>query len=227
MRTIRAMVKTLGPAMALDVFVPILTFVVASALGASEVTAYLLASIGPGVSVVHGLVSRRRIDLISVVFLVLMLGSGVVALLDSTNATLLLLKDSAFTAAFGLACLVSVLPIASRPMMYWLGLKYGTSNTVEAESRWAESWGDDNFRDALRLATIVWGVGFLIEAALKVYSSVSLPFDAAVIVNNIAPVAIGGVLLLWTIRYAKRNGVHLEFLGPAPEPVPVRVSARS
>ena len=51
--------------------------------------------------------------------------------------------------------------------------------------------------------------------------------DAAVIVNNIAPVAIGGVLLLWTIRYAKRNGVHLEFLGPAPEPVPVRVSARS
>ena len=190
--------------MALDVFVPILTFVVASALGASEVTAYLLASIGPGVSVVHGLVSRRRIDLISVVFLVLMLGSGVVALLDSTNATLLLLKDSAFTAAFGLACLVSVLPIASRPMMYWLGLKYGTSNTVEAESRWAESWGDDNFRDALRLATIVGGV-----------------------VNNIAPVAIGGVLLLWTIRYAKRNGVHLEFLGPAPEPVPVRVSARS
>ena len=37
MRTIRAMAKTLGPAMALDVFVPILTFVVASALGASEV----------------------------------------------------------------------------------------------------------------------------------------------------------------------------------------------
>lgn len=206
----RRQVLNLGLFVGLDFGLSLVIFFVAAAYGASDTAAYLLSSIGPGISLIVQAIVARRVDSVSLMFIaMLVLSAGVAFVGGDGDPTLLLLKDSALTGGFGLLCLLSMLRWAPRPLMYYFARKFATDGTPAAMGRWDERWHlDATFRAVVGTVTLVWGVGYLAEALVKVGSALTMSFDAAYLVDNLAPLLVTAALAAWTWAYA-RTRLHL------------------
>src|SRR5579859_6778789 len=84
----------------------------------SELTALILATTFPIGKSIFDVARRGQVDPISIVVLIGIATDGV-ALLLGGSARLLLVRESLFTGAFGLACFVSLL--LPRPLMFYFG----------------------------------------------------------------------------------------------------------
>jgi hypothetical protein len=61
------------------------------------------------------------------------------------------------------------------------------------------------FRWSIRVMTIVWGVAFLAEAAVRVVAAYTLSTSTVVALSAVVPLAVIGLLMVWTFAYAKRT----------------------
>lgn len=191
--------KGLLPTLILSVAAPLVTFNVVKANGASDIAAYLWAAVGPLVETVGTAVIKRELDRISLLILSLTVGSAAVALIGNTSDTVLLLKDSALTGLFGLICLSTL--FIGKPLMYSFANKFSSAGqTGEFDRLWANV---PQFRRTFRVITGVWGVGFLIEAGLKVAAAETLPFGTAYNVNQVLPIVFAVLLTAFTILFGK------------------------
>ncbi|WP_035847139.1 VC0807 family protein [Kitasatospora azatica] len=169
----------------------------------SEYLAILLSGLGPVLDIVVYLAWHRRVDEFAVVSLVFVALTVIVSFIGPHDAKLLLAKDSAITGLFGLLCLATL--AAPKPLMFYFGRKFATDGTKEQADWWNGLWQFEAFRKVQRNLTIGWGVGYLAEAVLRIALVYSLSNGQAVTVNNILPYAVTGVLVFWTISYAKRS----------------------
>jgi intracellular septation protein A len=169
----------------------------------SEYLAVLLSGLGPVVDIAIYLAWHRRVDEFAVVSLVFVLLTVVVSFIGPHDAKLLLAKDSAITGLFGVLCLVTL--FAPKPLMFYFGRKFATDGTPEAVAWWNGLWQYPGFRTVQRNLTIGWGVGFLMEAAIRLVCVYTLSNSQVVTVNSILPYAFTGGLVLWTITYARRS----------------------
>ncbi len=185
-----------------DVVLSIVIFQVAKNNGASDVAAYLWASIGPLLGLAFEFLRHRRVDVVGVVILAIILVSAGISLIGSTDPKALLLKDSVFTGAIGLIILASLTPLLPRPLMFYMGRKFGTDGTDAGVAWWNSLWQYEGFRHSQRVITAVWGVGFLVEAILKTAWVLMLPFDTAYTLNQIGPLVVTIGLMIWTMAYA-------------------------
>ncbi|MCC9311341.1 hypothetical protein LN042_30495 [Kitasatospora sp. RB6PN24] len=168
----------------------------------SEYVAVLLSGLGPVLDIAIYLAWHRRVDEFAVVSLTFVLLTVVVSFIGPHDAKLLLAKDSAITGLFGLLCLVTLL--APKPLMFYFGRKFATDGTAEQVAWWNGLWQYDGFRTVQRNLTIGWGVGFLVEAAIRLVCVYTLADSQVVTVNSFLPYAFTGGLVLWTMMYAKR-----------------------
>lgn len=187
-----------------DVVLAIVIFQVAKNQGASDTVAYLVSTIGPVLGLIVEFVRHRRVDAVSVVILLIIAISLAISLVGSTDPKVLLLKDSVFTGALGVVLLVSLLPLFPRPLMYYLGRKFGTDGTAAGVAWWDSLWQYPSFRRSQRMITGVWGLGFLFEAIVKTIWVLALPFDLAYTLNQIGPLVVTAALMAWTFVYAAR-----------------------
>ncbi len=169
----------------------------------SEVVALLVASIFPTLKSLHGLLRRRELDPISVLILVGLL-FGLAALLVGGSAKLLLIRESLFTGAFGLACLVSLLFRSRHPVMFYFGRFFAAGSDPLRRARFDQLWQYQGFRRVQRIMTLVWGLVFVGEFTVRValIYTVSPPTVLAV-----SPIVLGSATLLtvlWTFSYAAR-----------------------
>src|SRR5579859_4470950 len=117
--TAKVSIKDLLISLALNVGVPLLiASLLEKYMNASEVTALSIASIVPVVSSIAELVRNRRLDLIAI-FSLLGLLTSIIAVFLGGSAQLLVIRESLFTGALGLACFVSLL--LPRPLMFYVG----------------------------------------------------------------------------------------------------------
>ena len=201
----KAMIVSLLQTTLLDIGATIALFSIARANGASDVVAYLVSGIGPLVSIGIEYLRHRRIDTFGVAVIVLVVVSAAVSLIGSTDPKMLLLKDSVLTGAIGLAILLTLTPLFARPLMFYFGRKFGTDGTDEGVLYWNSLWKFPGFRHSQRVITAVWGVGFMVEAALKTGWVLLLPFDTAFMLNQIGPLAATIGLMVWTAVYGKKQ----------------------
>jgi hypothetical protein len=185
-----------------NVVAPILIYNQARSQGASEFTAILLSGLGPVVDIAIYLAWHRRVDEFAIVSMIFVVLTGAVSLVGPHDARLLLAKDSAVTGLFGLLCLVTLL--APRPLMFYFGRKFATDGTPEQVAWWNGLWQYEGFRTVQRNLTIGWGIGYLVEAAVRIVLVYSLSHGQVVTVNSILPYAVTGGLVFWTITYARR-----------------------
>ncbi|MFT4217661.1 MAG: VC0807 family protein [Micropruina sp.] len=202
---VREMVIGLLVSMVFDIGLSIAIFSVAKDLGASDLAAYLYSSVGPLVGMAIEFVRHRRIDIVGVVILAIIALSLAVTLIGSHDPTVLLLKDSALTGGLGVVILASLTPLFPRPLMYYLGRKFGTDGTAAGAAWWASLWQYPSFRRSQRVITGAWGAGYLGEAIAKVAWVLTLPFDTAYLLNQVVPLVITVVLMAWTMWYAART----------------------
>ena len=150
---------------------------------------------------VFDVAKRRRLDPVSVIVL-LGIGASAIALLAGGSPRLLLLRESLFTAVFGLTCLISLL--LPRPMMFYFGRHFMAGDDPVKRRRYAASWALPEVRFTSRLITGVWGGVYLGEFAIRVALIFLVPVTWVLVIS---PMLLGSLTLLtilWTFRYTKR-----------------------
>ncbi|MFI9002028.1 VC0807 family protein [Streptomyces sp. NPDC053541] len=187
----------------LNVLAPILTYDALTAQGWSEFGALLASGAWPVLDTVVHLLWHRKLDEFAVVTILFLVLTAVVSLVGTHSTRALLVKDSAVTGLFGVLCLATLL--APRPLMFYFGRRFSTDGTPESHAWWNGLWRFEGFRTVMRRMTIVWGLAYLAEAAARVVLSYLLSVGAMVVVNPVLIYGTLGLLVLWTVRTARRS----------------------
>jgi hypothetical protein len=149
----------------------------------------------------------RRIDPIGGIVLFGFIAGLLASVLLGGSAFVLKVRDSAFTALFGLGCLVSLL--APRPLMFHIGRSLSAGNDPAKLAAYEELWSMPTAPRTFRLITVVWALGLMGEAAARVVLAEVLPTGPFLAVSPV----LGGVVLgslfgftVWFSRRARRLG---------------------
>jgi hypothetical protein len=74
----------------------------------------------------------------------------------------------------------------------------------------------EGFRRIFRNMTAVWGIGFLVEAALRVVIVYNTSPGTALAVSKVTPYLFIAVLVAWTVAYGRHHRKKAERGGPPP-----------
>lgn len=170
-------------------------------LSPSEFTALVVAALFPLGKNVFDLVSRRQLDPIGIVVLLGLVADGI-AMLFGGSPRLLLIRESMFTGAFGLACFFSLL--LPRPMMFYFSRFFIAGSDPERQARFNSSWQLPDVRYSHRLITVVWGTVFLGELITRI---LLIYWLSAALVLVISPILMGVltiITMIWAFSYGHR-----------------------
>ena len=137
--------------------------------------------------------SRRLewLGLLSVVSIAVGLASALVL----HDPHVLLVKDSVITGAVGLAFLVSLL--ASRPLTFVFARQFASGGALDLKQRWSHS---PRFRARMRQMTVVWGLGMLGEATVRVVLAFLIAPATLLAISPLLAAAFLGPLAAWTLH---------------------------
>ena len=186
----------------LNAIIPVILYKLSKRyLSPSELTALLIATTFPIGKSIFDLARLGLVDPISIVVL-LGIATDCVALLFGGSARLLLVRESLFTGAFGLACFVSLL--LPRPMMFYFGRHFIAGTDPQRQARFNSAWQLPQVRFAHRLITIVWGCAFVGELILRI---ILIYHASAATVLIVSPILLGTltiVTMIWAFSYGRR-----------------------
>jgi len=151
----------------------------------------LIATRGPSLADgLFGILRSRRLDFMAgFTLFTIVLSLGLMALGGSSR--LYLVRESLFTAAYGLVILISLgLP---KPLGFYTGRYFMTGDSPERGIWFDAAWSWDGFRQIIRAQTIIWGLGTLIEGAVQITLAFTLPVSQFLIVS---PLIFYGYLCL-------------------------------
>lgn len=155
-----------------DIVLPVGLYYLLRALGAGEITALLVSGSAPALHTLHSAVRHRRLDAIGVFTVALLVVSAVASLLTA-SPRIVLARNSLFTALAGGWLLVTL--FTARPFTYQAlkALLPGRAGVLE------RLWETDGaFRRIWRVLTVVWGLGLLVDALLRLVMAYTLPVDS-------------------------------------------------
>jgi hypothetical protein len=193
------LVRGLFISIALNAVMPVLLYRLTKRyLAASEFIALSAAALFPlGLSIV-GLIRSRTLDPVALLSLISILFS-IVAVSLGGSTKLLLIRESLFTAAFGIVCFVSLaLP---RPLMFYFGRHFTAGRDQQRLAEFNAGWQRPEFRRVNRLITVVWGATSLGEFLVRVALVYTMPVAAVLVIS---PIISGGLLIatiVWTFAY--------------------------
>jgi hypothetical protein len=186
----------------LNAVVPVLIYEAARRYGSlSEYGALAAAAVFPIVRSGFELLVRRQIDPIAILIL-LGIGADCVSISLGGSARLLLVRESVFTGAFGLACFVSLL--LPRPMMFYFSRFFLAGTDPIRVARFNSAWQFAEVRFTHRLVTVVWGLAFVGDLLVRVLLIVYLPASLVLIIS---PVVLGVIIvsvMTWAFAYGGR-----------------------
>jgi hypothetical protein len=73
-------------------------------------------------------------------------------------------------------------------------------------------WQYEGYRQVFRVITAVWGVAFLVEAALRVVIAYNTSAGTALAISKVSPFVFGAIMSAWTIAYGthrKKKGERM------------------
>lgn len=190
--------RQLGRALALDVGLPLVAYYALHALGVGNLAALLAATGVAGARTLWSAARERSLNPFAGLMLVVF-GVGVVLSLVSGDPRFLLLKDSITTGILGLAFLVTT--VRGRPLTLVV-----TQALVPARrAALTEAYRTDSrVRRGHRTSSVIWGVGLLVEAAVRVPLVYLLPVPVMVGVSTAMMVTAVAVLMVGNIWYVRR-----------------------
>ena len=191
-----------------DVAAPLAAYNWLRSAGLSAVTALLVSGVFPALGVTIGVVRNRRLDVVGVLVLAGIV-VGTVLGLAFHSARLLLVEGSVPTAIFGVACLGSLR--ARHPLMFSFALEFTGPDTAKGREM-TSLWQYEGYRRVFRVITAVWGIGFLLEAALRVVIVYNTSTGTALASSKVTPFLWAAILSAWTVAYGthhKKKGERL------------------
>lgn len=168
---------------------------------ASSFAALVCSAIPPMLESVWSVFRRQRLDAMAA----LVLGGivlGLALMVIGGGARLLLVRESLVTGVIGLVFLASL--AFRRPMIFYLAREMATGDHPDHLAQWETRWSLGPFRWGLRLMTLAWGAGLVLEAVVRVAMAESMAIDHFLAVSPFVQYGITGALIVWTVGYSKR-----------------------
>ncbi|GAB3954461.1 VC0807 family protein [Streptomyces sparsus] len=203
-----------------DIVLPVGLYYLLRAAGTSEIPALLLSGAAPALHALYSAVRHRRLDAIGV-FAVSLLAVSAAASLLTADPRIALARNGLFTALVGLWLLVTL--FTSRPFTYQALRALLPGRKPLLERLWTT---DPGFRRVWRALTVLWGVGLLCDAVLRVVMAYTLPVDSVPaldgilyavswiglqVITQIALFRTGTLAKIFGDRHGRRSGS-----GPGP-----------
>jgi hypothetical protein len=208
-----------------DVAGPLVAYSLLRSAGLTAVTALLLSGVFPALGVTIGFIRHRRLDVVGALVLA-GIGVGTILGLVSHSARLLLVEGSVPTAVFGVACLGSLW--TRHPLMFSFAREFTGADTAKGREM-TRLWQYEGYRRVFLVITAVWGVAFLLEAALRVVIVYRTSTGTALAISKVTPFLFAAVLVAWTIAYGahhKKKGERMPAVtGELTEASPVQLPA--
>jgi hypothetical protein len=184
-----------------DVAAPLAAYSALRSAGWSAVAALLLSGVFPVLGVAIAAIRNRRLDVVGGLVLAGIV-VGTVLGLAFHSARLLLVEGSVPTAVFGFVCLGSLW--ARRPLLFSVVLEFTGPDTAKGREM-TRLWQNEGFRRVFRIITAVWGVGFLLEAALRVVIIYDASAGTALVSSKVTPFVFAAIFSAWTVAYGTRQ----------------------
>lgn len=188
------------PDLVIDGVLPAVLYQILSRHGVPDVPALAAGAIFPAANILRKFLKTRSLDLIGAIVLIF-LAIGVVSSLLSGNVLFVLIKESFITGLVGLMFLGSLL--GKRPIIFYIARQFVAGENPERLEWWNGLWQHERFRHTMRLMTTVWGLGYFIEALLRVAIALTLAPGMVVIVSPILAIGTTVGLIIWTRAYGK------------------------
>lgn len=206
----RSRVQSLAMIAVFDIAGPLVAYWLLRSNGLSAVTSLVLSGVFPAFGVAINFARDRRLDAIGVLVLAGIVAGTLLGLV-SGNPRLVLVEGSVPTAVFGVLCLGSLW--SSSPLMYRFASEFIGADTPRGREFQALSQNTGpagrGFRHVFRVMTVVWGIGFLAEAAARVLIVELTSTGTAFAISKVMPYVVAGVLAAWTFAYgnwSRRRG---------------------
>ena len=190
---------------AVGLAVPTALYYVLRALGCTIYVALIASTLLSTLPALYSLVRHRRVDGLSTYFTAMMLGGLAVTLVPGSTRSLLA-REAVMTAVTGLWFLAGVR--ARRPLVYQF-----TKPFLQGRLRWPDQWDQlwevsPRFRRMWRVASVLWGIGLLTDATLRVLFAYTLRPDLVPVLGLGLYVATVVVLNVVTNVYFVLCRVH-------------------
>ena len=199
-----------------DVALPLVAYSVLRHHGWTSVSALLASGLFPAIAVGISTIQHRRLDVVGAVVLAGII-IGTILGLVTRNARLVLVEGSVPTAVFGLACLGSLR--TRLPLMYSFTLEVIGHDTAKGREM-TGLWQYEEFRHIFRVITVAWGIGFLIEAVLRVVIVYNTSASTALAISKTTPFLFAGIMCAWTVAYGayqkKKGGPVSDAISQVP-----------
>lgn len=208
-RTDGAAGRKLSKVLLVEILAPLILFYGLRWLGVNQFVALLAGGAIPFLGSIRSIVTERRISGVRLFVLgamaVTVAGSFIVG-----SPRILLLRSAFLMGALGLFLLGTLL--SRRPFLY------EAARVVFDEDRqaiWAENWAKfPQFRQLLWRISLVWGIGCLVDVAVRIVVVFSLPLDSVPAVDDGLLVVTLVLLVLFQRLYGRpflrRNGLRLQ-----------------
>ena len=199
----KATIVSLAISIVINIAIPILLYLALKAYtGASDFLALIISGIPSILDSIVSLVRRKRLDLLSGVVMAGIILSLILMALGGTPKVYLI-RESFFTAAFGAVYLISL--FFPRPLAFHFARYFATGNHPENIPWFDSLWQYRQFRHTMYVITVVWGIGFLFEAALRTVLVLVLTTSQFVIATPFILYGIVGGLVIWMFLYSRQG----------------------
>ena len=179
----------LRPTLVVTILAPIAMYQIAVLCGFTELQGLLLASVVPLANAGWTFFRQRRLDALSGTLLVaIVIGAALSLLVDDPR--ILLVKDSIVTGAIGLGFLITL--FTPRPLLIAFASAISGDDPEQLQQPQA--------RAVIYRLSIIWGVGLLGEAVVRVALSFVLIPTELMAVSPVLAICVFGALSLWTLR---------------------------
>jgi hypothetical protein len=192
---------------------PLAIFYGLRAAGVDQWLSLVLGAIPPTAHALYTAVRRRKLDALAL-FTLTILGGSVATSFLIGSPRFLLAKDGWMTAVAGLWMLAT---LRGKPFLY----QFVHSVTAgEVRDRAEINWRDSpTYRHVLRMATVMWGVGLVLDAGVRVVLAYSLPVDQVPLVSTLQYVVVYLALEIGTRLYLLRKSVRDKVFAESGQPM--------
>jgi uncharacterized membrane protein len=181
-----------------DVAPPLVAYYGLRAAGATEYVALITATVVSGLRVGYGVLTSRRLDPFAI-YLLMTFGLSLAVGLATTDPRLILVGNTLVNGIGGLVFLGSC--VVGTPLTQIVGARFRVPDddapTVDAAAR---------ARRVHVLLSAMWGVGLLVEVAIRLAVIAHLSIDAANAVNSAVTLPVVGLLVVATIVVGRKVG---------------------
>lgn len=160
----------------------------------------------PGIA--YTVIRQRKVDMMVFFALSIVLGGALLSLVTG-SPRVLLIRDAWIFGVLGVWALATLL--TRKPFMLVMAravviAKIGAEGARQWEARWDV---EPRFRHHVRVVTAVWGLGFLLDAVVRVIFAATLPIDVVPLASTVQWLVVLGLLLTFHIRYITKHNLKV------------------